>query len=532
MVEKWHEETLPQEFTFPFAYRADVLCKEAAERVKEYLRGREEWAYELSEGKMIGVMVVENANGERGYIASFSGTLGGKLTHEWFVSPVYDYEEMGGIFKNEESAIGEINRQIEGLMASEEYAVAQKELEETERMAESKIAKARARYSAHRAERKRLREGELTEAKRDRMERESQFEKAEIKRTKRIWADRIDEQKKKVSNIASEIDSLREERKHRSERLQRWLFGKMKLLRADGTSRTVWDIFLNEHRSMPPSGTGDCAAPRLLQYAYGHELRPISMAEFWVGKSPKDSIRHDGQFYPACQSKCGPVLRYMTTGLSLMPNPLVAENSDEIEVVYEDKWILIVCKPSGLMTVSDNVENDSLMKRVRKHREIDGSGYVHRLDMSTSGLVIVAKDRQSHAIWRMMFEKREVSKRYVAIVEGEPKEKKGVICLPISADEENKPLRKVDYENGQEATTRYECTGTSNGRSRLRLYPITGRTHQLRVHTAHSDGLGCPIVGDNLYGTLDSRLMLHAEMIEFTHPMTGRHVRVERLADF
>ena len=511
-------------FTYPFAYTPDTYCKEAVKQLQTEIKRHADWIEEPNGGKMFGVLTCEAEDHRVGFIASFSGTLGGRLRQSWFVPPVLDYEKKGGTFKNEEEAISGINKAIENLENSAELKMAKETLASKENAKGTELMAMKAMMAANKATRRQMRlENPALDAE---LTRQSQFEKAEFKRASKKMQAEIDNLKRKIATKEQEIAALKDERKRRSNILQRWLFGRTKLHCADGTKESVWDIFMSADRGIPPAGAGECAAPKLLNYAFAQNLKPISMAEVWVGQSPKGEIRIDGGYYPACQTKCGPILKRMTRGMDVAENPLTTQDK-HIKVLYEDEWLIIVDKPAGLMTASDVTTQDTLMSRVKKMRtDVTGPGYVHRLDMATSGIVIVAKDKETHAAMQHLFETRQVKKVYVAIVEGSPKCTKGTISLPLIPNIEDRPRQMVDFVRGKEAITRYEVIGHSAGRSRLMLYPRTGRTHQLRIHMASPLGLGCPIVGDNLYGHLGERMLLHAYTVVFAHPWTDTTIVV------
>ena len=529
-IDTWQRvETKP--FTYPFAYTPDLRCQEAKEIVKKELEGRDELQEDIKNGKMFGVLICENTDGRQGFIASFSGTLGGRSHQKWFVPPMLDYEQKDGVFKTEEAAISELNRAISQREKDERYIELKKAVKEKEEESAQIKGDMKKQYAENKQVRKKLRT-EHPEQK-DELDRQSQFEKAEIKRT----AARLDEElsvlRDAITQYEIETEALKTERKKRSNVLQRWLFSRMKAQCADGVLLSVWDIFQFAGKGVPPSGTGECAAPKLLNYAFAHKYKPISMAEFWMGASPKGEIRIEGQFYPACNQKCGPLLNRMMRGMDIDANPL--EKSAEgrpLKILYEDEWLLIVDKPYGLMTVSEATTQETVMTQVCAIRNIEGPGYVHRLDMATSGIVVIAKDKATHQAMQHLFESREIKKRYVAIVEGSPKEQSGTIRLPLIPNIDDRPRQMVDFIRGKEAVTEYETIETNGATTRLRLYPLTGRTHQLRVHLASPLGLGCPIVGDNLYGHLGARLLLHSDAIWFTHPWTKKAVHISCTAEF
>ena len=318
------------------------------------------------------------------------------------------------------------------------------------------------------------------------------------------------------------------EHKQMSQDLQLWLFRQYRLLNARGETKDLVDIWQDYHCSpriqkkypLPPGGTGDCCAPKLLQYAYQHHLKPVCMAEFWWGPSPKSEIRHHGQFYPACRGKCKPILTWMLQGLDVDPNHEEAGFPHLTpEIIYEDEAMVVLNKPSGMLSVPGRAEDYSVATWAQG--QWTGSMLVHRLDMGTSGLIVVAKDKPSYLALQEQFVKRTVKKRYIAIVDGIVKQPRGRITLPLTNDPMNRPRQTVDFKKGKSAVTEYEVLETIGSKTLIALYPHTGRTHQLRMHCAHEDGLGCPILGDELYGQKADRLYLHCDHLELTHPRTG-----------
>ena len=336
---------------------------------------------------------------------------------------------------------------------------------------------------------------------------------------------------KLTDDKSSSALSLKEERRLRSVALQEWIFRQFRLLNARGEEEDILSIFERTAHRLPPAGTGECAAPKLLQHAYRKGFQPLAMAEFWWGNSPKGEIRRHGQYYPACRHKCEPILTFMLQGLDVEPNPLLTSVTDasRLETVYEDDCLLLVHKPAGMLSVPGKTGQASVLS-ILQERYPDATGplLVHRLDMATSGLLLAAKDKDTHALLQKQFESRSVKKRYIALLDGIPDmEAKGFIRLPLRPDFDNRPLQLVDYEWGKPAVTRYEILGTSpHHHTRVAYYPETGRTHQLRVHSAHPEGMNCPIVGDPLYGVPADRLYLHAESLQFVHPSTNRRMRI------
>lgn len=315
--------------------------------------------------------------------------------------------------------------------------------------------------------------------------------------------------------------------------LQLWLFQQYRLLNGRGETKDLVEIWQDYHSAprirsrfpLPPGGTGDCCAPKLLQYAYLHHLTPVCMAEFWWGESPKSLIRHHGQFYPACRGKCKPVLTWMLQGLDVDPHLDTADSVlQEPAIIYEDEAMAVLSKPAGMLSVPGKTGADSVSAWAQ--RRWPGAMLVHRLDMLTSGILLAAKTMEVYQQLQQQFTDRTVKKKYLAVVEGSPAKEHGIIDLPLASDPMNRPLQVVDPENGKRAITEYRVLQAGQ-RSLLALWPHTGRTHQLRMHCAHADGLGCPIVGDELYGQKADRLYLQAQGITFVHPTTGKRMHFE-----
>lgn len=527
----------PEQFTFPFYYTPHPFCKLAAQEVQDYLLSRSEWHEELQKGKMFGVLIVRNPKDEIGYLAAFSGNLAGSNCHSFFVPPVYDLLNPDGYFKEEEEHISQINRKLKEIethsFSTKEFPVRLKALKEE---AETAIRKYKAFMKQSQQERnERRQQHDLSDADLEQLIKQSQFEKAELKRLKDHWKAKIEAMENDAKPWQELIANLQNERKSRSAALQQWIFQQFQMRNARGEIKDLCEIFTSTPQGIPPAGSGECAAPKLLQYAYLHGLQPLAMAEFWWGDSPKGEIRKHGYFYPSCKHKCEPILNFMMQGLEVEPNPLLASKSeaDSLETIYEDEYLLVVNKPSGMLSVpgkTDQVSVYSLM--AKRYPEATGPLVVHRLDMDTSGLLLIAKTKEVHACLQEQFEKQEVKKRYIALLSGKPDvASAGFIRLPLCPDYENRPLQKVDYEHGKPAITRYELLEDSE-HTRIAFYPATGRTHQLRVHAAHPEGLNTAIIGDPLYGQPAERLYLHAERLEFRHPITGKIIRIEKAAPF
>ena len=551
---------LPEKFTYPFHYTPHPLCVLAAEEVKEYIASRKEWQEELASGKMFGVLIVQTDNGitnneenQIGYLAAFSGNLAGKNLHPYFVPPVYDLLQPEGFFKIEEEQISAINIRIRELENSSSYLDSKEKwkIETEQAKAVLNQAKAELKMAKEAREIRRQLSPELSEEEQASLIRESQYQKAEYKRLEKEWKKRLEELETEVRYFDIEIERLKTERKERSAALQRKLFEQFRMLNAQGEVKDLYTIFEQTVQKVPPAGAGECALPKLLQYAYLHQLKPLAMAEFWWGDSPKNEIRHHGYYYPSCKGKCEPILQHMLQGLEVDENPLLnpVHEEEELEIVFEDEWLLIVNKPAGMLSVPGKAEDrDSVYHRLKKkYPEATGPMIVHRLDMATSGLLLVAKTKKVHQDLQAQFANRSIKKRYVAVLDGIVlSERTGRIELPLCLNPLDRPRQIVSKEYGKEAITEYKIISESekiideSERSineprkytRIVFYPLTGRTHQLRVHAAHPEGLGCPILGDELYGKKADRLYLHAEYIEFRHPIYGDIFRIQKKADF
>ena len=527
--------SLPQKFTFPFHYTPHPLCVIASKEVQTYLSAQKHWNEELQKGKMFGVLIVRTPNGELGYLAAFSGNLAGKNQHPYFVPPIYDLLQPNGFFKVEEENITSINMEIKNKQESSSYRNLKQHLEDTKRSSQEAITVAKEYLRKTKEERDIRRQHNPSEMEQAEMIRESQFQKAELKRMEREWKNRITNLQNELNSIESQITELKKERKVRSAILQKKLFQQFRLLNAQGDIKDLCTIFDEAIHKIPPAGAGECAAPKLLQYAYLHQLEPIAMAEFWWGESPKTEIRKHGYYYPACKGKCEPILKHMLKGLEIEDNPLQTDihRDSELEIVYEDDWLLVVNKPAGMLSVPGKENVTSVYEWAKKkYPEITGPIIVHRLDMATSGLLLLAKTKETHQNLQAQFKNRVVKKRYVALLDGVISQKRGIINLPLCPNWLDRPRQMVNETYGKPAITEYEVLRYSEKRTRIQFYPLTGRTHQLRVHAAHPSGLNCPITGDELYGKSAERLYLHAEYLEFTHPVTISKIHIEKKADF
>ena len=582
----------PRQFTYPFCYDVDPLAEAASLELQRYIADADLMSTEKGCGKMFGVLVVEyeDESGalQRGFLAAYSGLLGGRNDWPYFVPPVFDAQQPDGHFKRTEREISTINREIAAIEHDPEYLQSVEQHEQTKKRLQAEVDAFKAEVDAAKARRDaRRKSGEpLSEEEQAEMIRESQFMKAELRRRRKAM-----EQAESILNTqhSTFLKSLQRKRKQMSDELQRWLFSAYRMLNAKGEERDLIDIFREYTHAMPPAGAGDCCAPKLLQYAYLHHLRPVCMAEFWWGESPASEIRHHLHYYPACRSKCLPILTHMLKGLDVAPNPLAQKrHSAEPRVLYADEYIMVVDKPAGMLSVPGKAESvrsefsDSANISVEEYfanlqlptnsqftteqftigeadnskLKIQNSKFLkaaHRLDMDTSGLLVLARTEQAYVELQRQFASRETVKRYEAVLSGVPTQNSKLktqnssaqpsgcleaISLPLIADINDRPRQRVDMEHGKPALTLYNIVEVravdantavayttkkvDKGRTLIHLYPKTGRTHQLRVHCAHPLGLACPILGDPLYGIERAdRMYLHAAELTFRHPVTG-----------
>ena len=525
---------LPRQFTCPFCYEPHPLALMAVKHVQRYVASRADWADELDAGKMLGVLVAQDGEGRLGYLAAFSGNLAGSVNHDFFVPPVYDLLDPQGEFKQGEAQITAINHEVEGLERSPEWtSLRQRELAAKREMRDE-IDTFKSLMQRHKRERDERRSaGGLTPEEQEALLNQSRFEKAELKRIRQRHEAELLKITDEIDSFRHQIDLLKSRRKAMSEALQERIFRLFVVSNACGERRDLVEVF-RPLGTLPPAGAGECCAPRLLNYAYDNGLRPVCMAEFWWGASPVGEVRHHGHFYPACRSKCKPILEFMLQGLDVEENRLgVAMDDSDLDIVYDDRWLTVINKPSGMLTVPGKLLEDSLLTRYREaHPEAVGPIVVHRLDQETSGLVVFAKDKDTHKALQQQFEAHTIRKRYIAVLGGVVPYDEGTIDLPIRPDVDDRPRQCVDPVHGKPAVTRYHVLERRDGMTRIALEPLTGRTHQLRVHASHLMGLDCPIAGDRLYGMAGDRLMLHAQSITFIHPATGQPMTIECPPDF
>ncbi len=489
---------------------------------------------------MFGVLVVKNNQGELGYLSAFSGKIADQNLLPGFVPPVFDMLTSDSFFRSELSEITLISDDIKERQSNPELDELKQALKRQSTDFEQQIEAHRLAMIEGRAQRKRARSTLDENSESDKqaliqLSRESVAEKKHLKSLKQQQQESISKLSSQLSMLTDAIEALLTQRKSMSNALQHKLFEQYQFLNASGQSKSLNDIFSRTESPVPPAGSGECAAPKLLQYAFAHDLTPICMAEFWWGVSPKSEIRQHKKFYPSCQSKCLPILTHMLDGMELDPNPLLdnpAEGKD-LGIVYQDDAIVVVNKPAEFLSVpGKNITDSAYTRLIEKFVDCEGPFVIHRLDMSTSGLLVFALTRRANKSLQKQFITRMVEKRYVALVEGEVLQHEGDISLPLRGDLYDRPRQLVCYEHGKAAETHWELIEKKNGCSKIYLYPKTGRTHQLRVHCAHTQGLNMPIVGDDLYGIKSNRLHLHAETLAFEHPYTKQAMHFQVEAEF
>ena len=548
----------PERMNNPLDYQPHPLCIAVCKELQTYLSEREDWREEIDKGKMFGVLIVENAQPASGapkigYLAAYSVQIGGRSDWDDFVPAVFDYLQPDGYFKTHEAEISGINQSIRKLEANTHMKEAkglilqlQEERKHTIAAYQEKIKKAKAKRDARREA------GSLNPEEEAEMVKESQFMKAELRRLKKSLSEKTSLETE-YEAYQADILSLKQLRKTLSDALQQWLFSQFRMQNHEGESKDLLEIFrdaaLRDYpqatiatsriaalKMVPPAGSGECCEPKLLQYAYSLGYKPLQMAMFWWGESPKEEIRHHLHFYPACNGKCKPILQWMLPASTFEPAAVDLSLYNKVETLYEDREIAVIHKPEGLLSVpGKDAAQPSVYALMRsKYPEATGPLIVHRLDMSTSGVMMIAKTEFAYHRLQKAFLNHQIQKKYVAIISGKVIPEKGIISLPLMPDYLDRPRQIVDHELGKEAITEYEVLEpVDDSHLRIALYPKTGRTHQLRVHCAHQEGLNAPILGDPLYGNEKAaRLHLHAEEITFEHPLTGKKMTITRKADF
>ena len=541
---------IDQPFDYPFYYTPSRLAQIAAEEVQELLRIEDGLSHNfgldrdqdgLIIGKMFGVLVVKNTDGKIGYLMAFSGKLAGKNHHPHFVPPVFDMLEEDGFFLKEIEQLNEFNRKIKLLESNPTYVSLLKQKEQLLSDSQEILTNIKNNISIAKATRKTIRQNLMQEEDIEQntilesLRKESIAEQSFYKNQRTHWKLQQDKLEIEIAPMLNEINSLKLDRKNQSSELQQQLFDNYIFLNNLGKQKNIGEIFSDTYTQKPPSAAGECAAPKLLQYAFLHGLHPITIAEFWWGQSPKSEIRVHGQYYPACRGKCGPILAHMLEGIEVAENPMLQNPADgkTLEIIYQDEYLLVINKPAEFLAVPGIHIKDSVAERMKmQFPNASGPLVVHRLDMSTSGLMLIALTSDVYIDLQKQFIDRKIQKEYEALLDGTLSQDKGEIKLPLRLDIDDRPRQLVCFKHGKSALTHWEVIERKDGRTRVIFKPITGRTHQLRVHAAHSLGLNTPIIGDDLYGKIENRLHLHAARIIFQHPILKERMDIKVKATF
>jgi tRNA pseudouridine32 synthase/23S rRNA pseudouridine746 synthase len=503
---------VPQEFTFPFYYRphqlSEIACSELQSKLEKY-----SWQHDFNFiGKMFGVLVVKDNKQNLFYLSAVSGKLQEPKAPRFLVPSLNQLN-----FENEKNIVDKLNKKITALQNDEDYLTLLQKLDETTKQSEKEIEDFRQVMREAKKIRKQKREQGLNH---DELIKESLHYKHQLQILKEKWSENISQLQKKMTSHESELDSLILERKKILQSIQKAQFSQFKLLNAQGYEENLFSIFKD---SNVPPGSGDCAGPKLLQYAYENNLVPVCMAEFWWGAPHKSEIRKHKHFYPACTSRCKPILNHMLKGLNIEKNPLLINQAKnkKIEILFEDDFLYIINKPHGLLSVPGKDINDSVATRLSKFL------ILHRLDQETSGIMVLAKDTKTHKNLQKQFIERSITKRYIALLDGIVSKQEGEIDLPLRGDPNNRPYQLVCHQYGKKSTTKYQVLKTNESLTLVHFWPQTGRTHQLRMHSSHQQGLNCPIIGDTMYGKSANRLHLHADRLEFTHPVSKDRILID-----
>ena len=542
--------SLPERFTFPFFYEPHPLTKIAADELQHYLETQTDLDHNFglienqegtAVGKMFGVLVVQDAQGKLGYLSAFSGKLAGSNNHPKFVPPVFDMLMEDSFFLKEQYILNDINKQVKEIEANQEYKNLKQDFELASVQSIEEITAFKNQLKSNKADRKKLRSEQkntLNEQEYTDLEayliRYSLHDKHQFNILTDKWAELLEEKQSAMASFVEKIETLKKERKEKSNALQQQLFDQYIFLNKDNKEKSLEAIFSDTVFGKPPAAAGECATPKLLQYAFLNGYQPLAMAEFWWGIPPKSEIRKHKQFYPACTGKCKPILEHMLEGIPLDEDPFLKNPGEDkkLEIVYEDDYFVIVNKPSGLLSVPGIQIQDSVYTRLKYAFKTIEPLIIHRLDMATSGLLVVAKTKEAHKEIQKQFLKRTVNKRYTALLSKVIEEQEGEITLPLRGDLDNRPRQLICFEFGKKAITKWKVIQRDETTTKVHFWPLTGRTHQLRMHAAHEMGLNAPIVGDELYGTGSNRLYLHAAHLEFTHPITKEKLSFNIVEDF
>lgn len=526
-------DPLPQRFNFPHQYQPDTWAKAASHELQETLHQRFEHDFDKT-GKMFGVLVVETSAGVK-YLAGFSGKIDETTLHPGFVPPIFDTTNPKSFYRQGERGLEELTEQIREISEGSKLPtllLQKKQLEIAWQEQRTALQAVISENKLRRAE-QRLASG-FNEAAEERLNNESKLEQLALKQAKKKYQLELAELDTQLQALEQAIQDLKTQRQQASVNLQRKLFQAYEIVNFNGTTSTVWDIFRASNGELPPSGTGECALPKLLHFAAQHGLKPLCFAEFWWGASPLGEVRKHRGFYPACRAKCEPLLAFQLQGIAVEPNPIhELVQQTPLDILYEDDWLLAVNKPPHVLSVPGRTGFDSVEDRLKgMYPNLPFLKAIHRLDMGTSGVMLLAKDAATHAAVQKQFASNKVQKCYEALLAGKLEQSEGAITLPLRLNLEHRPHQMVCYDHGKKALTRYKVIDQGLHSTRVEFYPETGRTHQLRVHAAHQHGLNTPIIGDELYGTSGERLCLHARELRFQHPNTLQEIHLRAKVPF
>ena len=536
---------LPERFTFPFCYTPHPLCVLAAQELQQHIATQDQWQHNFgldnndAIGHMFGVLLVQNQQGELGYLSAFSDKIA-NLTHlPHFVPPVCDEQNIAPAIQAQQASIDEVMTKITVIESKPSYIQLQQQYQTAQTQAELAVESFRLQMIEQRKQRKLQRkeaeksnDSEFMTQEFHRLARESAFDKHQQKTIRQQWAQTLADISHKLQADTAELTLLKSEYDSLTTALQQQRYAQYQFLNQYGETQDLNDLFGG---ITPPQGAGDCATIKLLQHAFKQHLKPLAMAKFWWGASPAAQIRKHKYFYEACKNKCEPILQHMLAGLNIDANPLLQNPAEgkELEIVYQDDAMVVINKPAEFLSVPGKTITDSVYSRMQTmFPDSDSPLIVHRLDMSTSGLIVIALTKDAHKALQKQFIERTAEKRYVGLLDGIAEQDHGEINLPMRVDLDDRPRQLVCYEHGKPAFTKWQVLERKYGKTKVYYYPKTGRTHQLRIHSAHQNGMNMPIVGDDLYGQKAERLHLHAQYLGLNHPVTGEPMVFEVDANF
>jgi tRNA pseudouridine32 synthase / 23S rRNA pseudouridine746 synthase len=481
------------------------------------------------EGKMYGVMLAETEIGKRLILKAFSGRLNGESTIDSWVPAIPGRDQVAAAETGTLADLAAMKQELIELdraVEREQYRLLAGDF--TTRL-EKLAIEHRQRQEFRQEERKKFTDNlsdKTLKTALDRLAENSRQDKRERRQLKQERDQVLQPLQEILELNDGRIRDLKQQRKIRSRQLQVQMHDAYRLMNFLGTSVSLREL-------MPagiPTGTGECCAPKLLHYAAIHQLKPIAMAEFWWGENSSDKCQ--GEFYGACAERCQPLMGFMLSGLSSQAQ------GDALPIVYEDRYLIAVDKPAGLLSVPgrDLDGQDCALSRLRQLFPGEEILTVHRLDRDTSGILLLARDRDTYRHLTQQFQDRQIQKVYEAVLGGNLSHQiSGSIDLPLWGDPHDRPRQKVDLDQGKPSLTKFQVLGQIGDYTRIEFKPITGRTHQLRVHAADPQGLGIPILGDRLYGCQQNnidRLHLHAQALSFTHPTRFNPIQLQTTPPF